>query len=96
MVTPKGHYPLMEMHATVHGRGQGVFFRTFVDDRARALGLTGWVRNRSDGASVEVVAQGDEASLQALLASLRERSSAAQVERVDAEWNAPAETFSVW
>ena len=66
MATPKDSKPLLEMHATVHGMVQGVFFRAFVEDRARTLNLMGWVRNGSDGASVEVVAQGDERLLRTL------------------------------
>lgn len=49
----------------VRGRVQGVGFRFFVMTRARALGLTGEVWNRRDGA-VEMVVYGPEASLFAL------------------------------
>ena len=41
----------------VSGRVQGVGFRDFVERRARATGVTGWVRNRTDG-RVEVLATG--------------------------------------
>jgi acylphosphatase len=61
----------MQLHATVHGRVQMVGFRYFVLGHAERLGLTGWVRNGADGQSVEVVAEGDEASLDALEALLR-------------------------
>ena len=44
----------------VHGRVQGVWFRGWTVDVARALGLDGWVRNRRDG-SVEILASGDGA-----------------------------------
>ena len=47
----------MRLEATVDGRVQGVGFRWFVRDRAIALGLSGWVRNRADG-SLEVLAEG--------------------------------------
>jgi acylphosphatase len=43
--------------ARVRGRVQGVGFREACVDEAEALGLTGWVRNRTDG-SVEVFLQG--------------------------------------
>lgn len=41
----------------MNGRVQGVGYRAACRDRARELGLGGWVRNRGDG-SVEVQAEG--------------------------------------
>jgi acylphosphatase len=68
----------------VTGRVQGVGFRWFVERRARALGLAGWVRNLPDG-SVEVAAAGDDAALDALRATLREGPSGARVMAVREE-----------
>jgi acylphosphatase len=45
-------------HFVVSGRVQGVGFRAYVADAARAEGLEGWVKNRPDG-SVEIQAEGD-------------------------------------
>ena len=45
------------MRVVVTGRVQGVGFRYSAIERARSLGLGGWVRNRSDG-SVEAVFEG--------------------------------------
>lgn len=56
---------MARLHALIHGHVQGVFFRSSIEERAQDLGLSGWVRNRSDGA-VEVVAEGREAALTAL------------------------------
>ncbi len=53
------------LHLTVRGRVQGVFYRAFALERARELGLKGWVRNRSDG-SVELVAEGEAEALATL------------------------------
>lgn len=58
---------------------QGVGFRWFVVEAARALELTGWVRNREDGA-VEGEAQGDK--VQQLVAALRQGPSLSRVESV--------------
>ena len=58
------------MEATVTGRVQGVGFRWFARDRATALGLSGWVRNRADG-SLEVLAEGPTEALEAFEAALR-------------------------
>jgi len=74
------------LHATVHGRTQGVGFRAFVRDRARSLGLMGYVRNLSDGVRVEVVAEGPQEPVDLLLAALRHGPPMAQVERVDVGW----------
>ncbi|HEY2887434.1 MAG TPA: acylphosphatase, partial [Candidatus Limnocylindrales bacterium] len=56
------------LEATVRGRVQAVGFRVFVASRASALGLTGWVRNGSDG-SVECIAEGRRVDLETLLAA---------------------------
>lgn len=70
------------MVATITGRVQGVGYRYAVEDVARELGLTGWVRNSPDG-SVETRAQGNEAVLGQFVAFLRRGPRMAQVRDVD-------------
>lgn len=41
--------PTPTLHFHVTGRVQGVWFRGWTREAARALGLTGWVRNIPDG-----------------------------------------------
>ena len=53
------------IHLEIRGRVQGVGFRWFVRETARALGLRGWVKNRPDG-NVEVAAAGAEDGLRKL------------------------------
>ena len=48
---------LVRNRVVVRGRVQGVFFRDSVRRQAQNAGLTGWVRNRPDGA-VEAVFEG--------------------------------------
>lgn len=52
-------------HFSVRGRVQGVYYRRSTQQQAKALGLTGWVRNLADG-SVELVATGSPESLKQL------------------------------
>jgi acylphosphatase len=66
----------------VRGRVQGVGFRWFVEREARLLGLSGWVRNNSDG-SVEVLASGTADQLSALRSRLHQGPRAARVDNVD-------------
>ncbi len=45
-------------HVLVSGKVQGVFFRSSTKDKAEELGISGWVRNLSDG-RVEAVFEGE-------------------------------------
>ena len=49
--------PLTRRCVVVRGQVQGVGFRWFAKELADSLGLTGWVRNRKDGA-VELEVEG--------------------------------------
>ncbi len=73
----------------IAGRVQGVGFRWFTHDAAAREGLHGWVRNLADG-SVEVVVEGDDASVDRLEAAVRRGPGSARVERLDVEDIAPA------
>lgn len=75
------------IHAHVTGRVQGVSFRAWVRDEALARGLTGWVRNESDG-SVTATISGPAAAVAEMEEALYHGPPAA---RVDAVRIAPAE-----
>ena len=68
----------------ITGRVQGVGFRYALQSEAERLGLSGWVRNRSDG-SVEALAQGAPQALEALAAWARRGPPAARVSAVHVE-----------
>ncbi len=74
------------MRALVRGRVQAVGFRVFVEHRATNLGLDGFVRNLSDGTTVEVVAEGTREALETLRELLRQGPSASYVESIDESW----------
>ena len=54
------------LHIWVSGKVQGVYFRASTAKKAKKLDLSGWVKNLTDG-RVEILAQGSEQSLDALL-----------------------------
>jgi acylphosphatase len=81
---------------------QGVGYRAWVEHRARAHALEGWVRNRRDG-SVEALFDGPAAVVADMVASCRRGPSTARVDAVDDEpahsdalnLRRPGERFSV-
>ncbi|MCJ7509509.1 MAG: acylphosphatase [Dehalococcoidia bacterium] len=91
---PESPTATVALHAIVRGRVQGVNFRNFVYRRAISLGLTGYVRNLPDMRSVEVVAEGQEESLEPLLAHLREGPRGAQVDSVEVQWRQASGQYS--
>ena len=73
------------LHALVSGRVQGVSYRAFILREAQRLEVSGWVRNLADG-RVELIAEGEAASVQALLLSARRGPPASQVDRIEETW----------
>ena len=71
------------VHIFVSGLVQGVFFRDSTRQKAEELGLTGWVRNLSDG-RVEIVAEGKKT--EELVSWVRKGPSVARVDKVDFEY----------
>uniref|UniRef100_A0A7V3PTV7 acylphosphatase n=1 Tax=candidate division WOR-3 bacterium TaxID=2052148 RepID=A0A7V3PTV7_UNCW3 len=76
---------MASFYALVSGRVQGVFFRMFVYKEARALGISGRVRNLPDG-RVEVQAEGERQRLNRLIEKLHQGPPGAIVENVQVEW----------
>ena len=66
---------------TISGRVQGVGFRYFAERAAQSAGVSGYVRNCSDG-TVEVYAIGDPRALEIFKQHLAEGPRSARVEQV--------------
>src|SRR3979409_1933171 len=68
-------------HVTVTGRVQGVGYRAWVEHRARAHDLEGWVRNRHDG-SVEALFAGPADAGEDMVAVCRRGRASGGVDQV--------------
>lgn len=73
---------MTQVIVTVQGRVQGVGYRAACVERARALGLRGWVRNRSGGA-VEAFLAGPEVAVLRMREWMWEGPDSAQVTQLD-------------
>lgn len=72
-------------HVRVSGRVQGVFFRSETRDKAVKLGITGWVRNLSDG-RVEAVFEGEEERVKEIIEFCKRGPPGAKVTSVEVKW----------
>lgn len=79
---------LRRIRVTVAGRVQGVFFRAATQEKARSLGLAGWVRNLPDG-RVELLAEGTNDVVGELLAWCRVGPKLARVDRCEVSEEQP-------
>jgi len=74
---------------TITGRVQGVGFRWGTCERARSLGVSGWVRNEPDG-TVSAAFEGEPEQVDTLVAWCRRGPAGARVDDVRVELEAPS------
>ena len=74
----------LQARLTISGRVQGVGYRDWAIDTGLRLGLTGWVRNRRDGA-VEALIVGEEDAVGRMIEACRRGPSLARVDEIDVE-----------
>lgn len=76
---------MKRVHLFISGDVQGVGFRAWVVRQAKELGLTGWVKNREDGA-VEVIAEGLKHDLEEFIKRCHDGPELSWVESIDTQW----------
>ena len=84
--------PKTAVHIIVHGHVQGVGFRYFVQRRALALEVVGWVRNRGDG-TVEIWAEGPRTVLDSFINRVKQGPQYGLVQRLERKWDNPKGIF---
>ena len=74
----------MQLFVLISGKVQGVGFRNFTQMNAKQLGINGYAKNLPNG-KVEVVAEGNKAQLDALVALLKKGPRFARVDSLDVD-----------
>jgi len=82
---------MIARHLIISGRVQGVGYRDWLRSEARARGLSGWVRNRTDG-TVEALIAGEAGLVAQTIIACHRGPRLAHVESViDSEAALPTE-----
>ena len=74
------------VHLIIHGYVQGIFYRASTRETALSLGLSGWVRNMTDG-SVEALFEGPVENLHNAIEWCRQGPPGAKVSKIDEKWS---------
>ncbi len=74
-----------KIHLLISGSVQGVFYRVNSKNKADEFGLTGWVRNISNG-RVEIVAEGEEKNLKNMINWCNNGSNNAIISEIKVKW----------
>ena len=84
---------MFQVHLMVSGKVQGVYYRASCLEMAQELGLTGWVKNLSNG-NVEILAQGEKEKLEKLIEWCKKGPSGAMVSNINVQWDSIQKKFN--
>lgn len=76
---------MVRAHVIVTGRVQGVYYRSYAVDEARALSIRGWVRNTYRG-DVEAVFEGERDTVEEMVDWCWRGSPSSRVDDVQVAW----------
>ena len=74
-----------KVNVIIVGRVQGVWFRKYTRIKAKEMGITGWVRNESNG-NVALLAEGNQDILKKFVQWLWDGSPDSEVSTVNVKW----------
>ncbi|MBI5884616.1 acylphosphatase [archaeon] len=75
------------------GLVQGVFFRAFARQQARALRLNGFAENLPDG-SLKIIAEGEKEKLEAFIEKIKKGPESARIKECAVEWKKAGNEFN--
>jgi acylphosphatase len=81
------------VHVIIKGRVQGVWFRASTKQKAEQLGITGWVRNTTDG-HVEAIFEGEENIVKEMLEWCNHGPPLAEIKEVEVKNQSPSNGFN--
>ena len=84
---------MQRLNVHISGKVTGVGYRAFIQKKARALWVHGYVKNLGQ-AGVEIVAEGSEHKLNQLIEHIRKGPFNAQVRNVEIQWDDAREEFN--
>ncbi len=84
---------MIRKHVFFEGKVQGVFFRANTRDKAREVGIEGWVKNLRDG-RVEAVFEGAEEKVDRVIKWCKNHQPHAKVADVEIEIEEPSGEFN--
>ncbi|HHE76515.1 MAG TPA: acylphosphatase [Candidatus Parcubacteria bacterium] len=73
---------MVRRHIFLSGRVQGVFFRENTKNKAKELGIFGWIRNLADG-RVEAVFEGKREDVGQIIEWVKKGPPLAKVEKIE-------------
>ncbi|WP_404330898.1 acylphosphatase [Mesobacillus maritimus] len=73
---------MLQLQIVVSGKVQGVGYRYFAQMKAVQFGITGWVKNRSDGA-VEMVTTGTKENLDLFIEEIQRGNPFSTVDQIE-------------
>ena len=80
------------VEVTIKGHVQGVYFRANTRDRAKRLGVEGWVKNQPNG-DVKAIFEGEREMLEDMIDWCHKGPPMARVDEVETEWSEPSGDF---
>lgn len=84
---------MLTMFLTIKGKVQGVFYRKSARNKARELGINGWVKNERNG-DVIILAQGLKQQMDDFINWCKKGPDGAEVEKVIDEKHSTDQVYS--